>query len=460
MKTIAHYVIRGLLGRGGMSKVYKVEIPVIRKIVALKLLAPRPVLVDTMGPDKLKALFRNEAVMLARLHHPHIVGVWDFGEFEGSPYFVMDYFFDSVAVLIGETSRPERPTRPLPLDQIITLLQQTLSGLERLHYAGIVHRDIKPFNLLLDRQGTLKISDLGLSKLRGETIAIPEQLKVGSPWYAAPEQEEDPDAVDARADLYAVGVTCHRLLTGGLPLEHPLPPSRVHPDLTTGWDTFVARAIAAQPRQRFENASQMRTELDMLAHDWQVRKNRVCRLTPSEPEAVAAADTALQVQLRTGPLKVSPADAHRVFETDDLWRPRVYMTGRLTRDERGSVLDGHSGCFWQQTGSPYPLEWRQAHDYVAELNDRRYGGRDGWRLPTVAELMSLLRPPRHGAELCIEPIFDARQSTLWSADRSSYIAAWFANVAMGFIGQQDFSARHFVRAVCSSGERAPAAAVP
>ena len=222
-----------------MSKVYKVEVPVVGKILALKLLAPPEVLTNTIGPDALKELFRAEATALARLHHPNIVSVCDYGSHQGMPYYVMEYFYNSVAHIIGESALPENPSRPLPIEQCIELLRQTLQGLERLHAANIIHRDIKPFNLLLDQQNTVKICDFGLSKLRGESVPLPAQLKVGSPWYAAPEQETDPDGIDERADIYAAGITLQRMLTGQLSTQSDTLPSRSRPDLDKTWDTFL-----------------------------------------------------------------------------------------------------------------------------------------------------------------------------------------------------------------------------
>jgi len=241
MKRLGKYIVRGLLGRGGMSKVFKVEIPPIGKIVALKLLEPHPVLVNVLGAARIRDLFLAEATTLARLQHPHIVAIRDFDEAGGKPFYIMDYFFSNLGLLLGESRRTEEPSRTVRLDRAIDLIRQTLSGLACLHHHGIIHRDIKPFNLLLNEQGAIQICDFGLSQLRGETVITPPHLKVGSPWYAAPEQEADPDGVDARADLYAVGVTLYRMLTGMLPAPEPLPPSAVNPDLDAAWDAPAAR---------------------------------------------------------------------------------------------------------------------------------------------------------------------------------------------------------------------------
>lgn len=449
MKKIGKYEIRGLLGRGGMSKVYKVEIPVIRKIAALKLLHPDPLLADLIGLDKIRELFTSEAIKLAKLRHPNIVEIWDFDEINGRPFYVMDYYFNSLATMIGETSRTDRPSRIIKLDKAIDYTRQTLCGLACLHHAGLVHRDIKPFNLLLNDQEMVKICDFGLSKLRGETVCAPPNLKVGSPWYAAPEQEINPETVDFRADLYAVGVTLYRMLTGRLPEENSDPPSGLNPDLDESWDRFIACSIAVKPESRYGSALQMRRELDALDEAWKERKEHICRVIESRlpPERPASTKP---VTLRSQPMKVNPQNAHRVFPIDELWRPLNYLQNRFKPDLVAATITDHTtGMIWQQSGSDYPLNWQQAHMYIHQMNRDRYGRRTTWRLPTVDELISLLTETPHGEEYCIEPVFDLQQKSLWSADRRSFTAAWYVSVDMGFVSWQDFSAFNYVRGVSS-----------
>ena len=450
MKKINRYRIRGLLGRGGMSKVYKVEVPVIHKILALKLLAPYPVLEDTVGLTNLKDMFRAEAATLAALNHPNIVGVWDYGRHQGMPYYVMPYHYNSVAHLIGESAWPEQPSRPLSVDQCIFLTRQTLEGLKCLHTAGIIHRDIKPFNLLLDQQSTIKICDFGLSKLRGESVKLPEQLKVGSPWYAAPEQEREPGDIDERADLYAVGVSFQRMLTGTLSTKPDRLPSKVVPDLDKTWDRFILRATDPVREQRHANAAHMIKELNHLEKAWHHHKHKICEIAPPVSDRGEQTDPDRRSKLRSIPSKMSPKDAADRLPVDELWRPSLYRHHRYETDQNTEILiDRRTGCAWQKSGSPYPLDWQSAHQYVSELNLAPFGGIPRWRLPTIEELLSLLSPPMHGEALCVEPVFDQHQATLWSCDRRSFMAAWYANLELGFIGWKDFSARHFVRAVYS-----------
>jgi serine/threonine-protein kinase len=450
MKRLGKYIVRGLLGRGGMSKVFKVEIPPIGKIVALKLLEPHPVLVDLLGAARIRDLFLSEATTLARLQHPHIVSIRDFDEADGKPFYIMDYFFSNLGLLLGESRRTEEPSRTVRLDRAIDLVRQTLSGLACLHHHGIIHRDIKPFNLLLNEQGVVQICDFGLSRLRGETLSTPPHLKVGSPWYAAPEQEADPDRADARADLYSVGVTFYRMLTGTLPAPKPLPPSACNPDLDTAWDAFLQRALSRDPRERFPSAVAMGESLEQLGRAWQDQRARICRLAP--PPEVARPGVQNPLPLRRDARKIDPRRARVDFVTDALWRPAAFVQNELHSPAPGLLRDDATGLTWQQSGSPYPLTWPEAKDYAAALNRRRFAGRTGWRLPTAPELMSLLSRTPHREDFCVEALFDPLQATLWSADRRSYTAAWFVNVEMGFVAGQDFSARCYARVVCDEME--------
>lgn len=446
MKKIGKYIVRGELGRGGMSRVYKVEMPVTGKVAALKLLQPEALLERLMGGERVRERFTTEAVIMANLRHPNLVAVWDFDEEAGRPFYVMDYLCNNLGTMIGETYEAEKPSRMLRLDKAVDYTRQTLDGIARLHHAGIIHRDIKPFNLLVTDHDTVKISDFGLSRLRGERFRGPSNLMVGTPWYAAPEQEADPDAVDAAADLFPVGVTLYRMLTGILPMENPKPPSRYNPDLNGDWDDFILKSIAQKPSERYADAGTMRRDLDRLFARWDAEQERVCRLLvearePPPPEPAP-------VTLRKEPVKVRPREAYTRLPIDDLWRPSPYVRNTFSADGDGTVFDKTTGLTWEQSGSPYPTTWEAAHDHIARLNRERFAGRADWRLPTVDELLSLVDETPHGRDLCIEPVFDTTQRRLWSADRRSFIAAWYVSLDLGFVSWQDFTGYYHVRGVC------------
>ncbi len=451
MKTIGRYVIRGMLGRGGMGKIFKVELPAVGKIAALKLFDPDPMLVRLMGGSELRALFMREATLLAGLNHPHIVALHDFDTAGERPFYVMDFFVNNLGVLIGETYRTEQSSRPISVDKALDYTRQTLNGLACLHAAGVVHRDIKPFNLLLSAWDTIKICDFGLSRLRGEIFHGPANLNVGSPYYAAPEQEDHPDRAEASADLYSVGVMLYRMLTGRLPFPAAdprfKPVSRLNPDLNSRWDDLIKQALAVWPQERFANARSMMTALEALAGHWESEKQKIC-LLPDEPSPNHPPSSGRSI-LRAKPLKAPPRQARNLFGLDPLWRPRSYTANRF-QSGPGVVTDDATGLIWQRSGRAFACRWNEAHSYIAGLNSERFAGQDCWRLPTIAELSSLLRPAPRAQALCIAPIFDPELRWLWSSDRRSFTSAYYADLELGFVGWQDSSATYHVRAVCSA----------
>lgn len=485
---IGRYEVRGLLGRGGMGAVYKVAQPVTGRVVALKMLRPVDILEDIVGFDALTAKFAKEASLMAAMDHPNIASVWDYDSayVAGSmrPFFVMEYYCLNLGMLIGESYRVEAPTRRLPLERAVSYSLQTLDALDRMHYAGVVHRDVKPFNIMITGHDRVKLIDFGLSRLRGETPAAePGSVVVGSPYYAAPEQERDAMSVDGRADLYSVGIMLYRMLTGVLPNDEALlaqsPGGRIPPaseyseDLDGAWDEFFYRATARAPQDRFADARSMAEELQRLQHRWQGLVRNMCSLF--DDDGIVGAPCISGGSIRQTPCKVGVRDAARVFNLDALWRPRCMQAKPLQVNGDGTVSDIATGCMWQQAGSEYPLTWQESHDYVAWLNESAFAGYDDWRLPTVDELSTIMEEPPMLGGYCVASVFqgntgaasssgtvsrlpggqvsgfgglpDVTCDSLWTCDRKSYMAAWFVSSSMGFVGWQDHTCRFGTRAV-------------
>lgn len=255
-----------LLGRGGMGAVYKARQKELDRVVALKILPPG------IGEDPAFAeRFAREAKALARLNHPGIVTIHDFGRANGLYYFLME-FVDGVNL-----HRLEEGGR-ISAREALAIVPQICDALQYAHDQGIVHRDIKPQNILLDRRGVVKVADFGLAKLVGtegeaktgaasglSSSALTEAGKVlGTPAYMAPEQEERPTEVDHRADIYALGVVFYQLLTGELPRKPLEPPSRkVRIDVRL--DEVVLKAMEEIPERRYEHASQLKTAVESIA---------------------------------------------------------------------------------------------------------------------------------------------------------------------------------------------------
>ena len=450
MKTIGKYVVCGLLGKGGMSKVYKVRLPVIGKIAALKILSPHANLVALLGMEGIRQRFVGEAITMARLRHLNIVRISDFDEYYGKPYLVMEYYCNNLGGIIGESYRIENCSRVLNPAKAIHYTRQILEGLACLHHAGVIHRDIKPFNILVTDGDAIKISDFGMSKLRGENLRVPSNLLVGSPYYAAPEQEADPERVDASADLYSVGVMLYRMVTGFLPAAEWNWPSACQPYLDLEWDRFLGKAIKQNRAERYASAREMLVELTDLEAAWEQKKRDACQTTArvSAPEPIATGP-GLKPALRARSIKVRPRQAQDIFRVDELWRPLQYIDNDFRENGDGTVTDATTGLIWQSAGSEYPVNWEEAHGYIQEQNQKGFADRTNWRLPTVEELMSLLTGTTNLEDSCIEPVFDQDKLWLWSSDRRSHVAAWYVSVDMGFLSWQDFSCRYFVRAVSS-----------
>lgn len=446
MKSIGSYRILGMLGRGGTSRVYKVLIPEIESIVALKWLYPNPFLADLMGMERLAELFLAEARIMAGLRHPHLLSVWAYGVEQGRPFYTMEYLCDNVGLWIGEHIEVEHPTRPLPVDMALRIVQETLAGLARMHDAGWIHRDIKPFNLLLTDYRSVKIADFGLSCLRGEKAHHPENLKIGSPYYAAPEQEENPDSVHFSADLYSVGVTMYQMLTGNLP-QFPL--KRIHTfqaELDEKWDLFFRSAVARNPKKRFQSARNMKDAVLELHQAWERQKERICRLE-TKNQATAPKEPNVYRPICAVPRKIALSDARACLGLDALWRPQVQIATEFIAMGKGLVMDRTNGRIWEQSGSAYPENVQQALARIERMNREKFGGIDSWRLPTVEELLTLVDPPSQFEQICVPRVFDPLQKRLWSIDRKSATANWFVSLDIGFTGWLDNTGYAFSRAV-------------
>lgn len=242
------------LGRGGMGAVYKARQPRLDRVVALKILSP-----EKQGNQQFAERFEREARALARLHHPNIVTIYDFGETQGNFYLLMEF-------VDGLTLRQLLQTRKLAPPEALAIVPKICEALQYAHEQGIVHRDIKPENILMARDGRVKIADFGIAKIigDGERGNLTEAQAIGTPHYMSPEQIEHPRAVDHRADIYSLGVVFYEMLTGELPLgKFPPPSKKVQIDVRL--DEIVLRALEKEPKRRYQQASEVKTQVETVA---------------------------------------------------------------------------------------------------------------------------------------------------------------------------------------------------
>lgn len=258
-KQLGPYQIVAPLGEGGMAAVYKAYHPAMERYVALKIL-PR----DFASKPEFVARFKQEAKVVAGLQHPHILPVFDFGEAEGYTYLVMPFIKSGTLtdLLKGE---------PLPLEQARSLISQIGGALDYAHARGLVHRDVKPSNVLIDESGNCLLSDFGLAKIleASEKLTMSGAV-MGTPAYMSPEQGLG-RTLDGRTDVYSLGVILYEMATGRTPykaetpmavmLKHisaPLPPpSSVQPGLPESVEAVILKALAKEPEDRYQTAGAM-----------------------------------------------------------------------------------------------------------------------------------------------------------------------------------------------------------
>jgi serine/threonine protein kinase len=245
-----------LLGQGGMGAVYKARQPALDRLVALKILSPK-----SAEDPGFAERFNREARAMAQLNHPNIVAVYDFGQAGDMPYFLMEYV-DGVAL------RQVVQSGKLPPREALQIVLQICEALQFAHDEGVVHRDIKPENVLIDKKGRVKIADFGIAKILEQA---PQDISltgakdvVGTVHYMAPEQLENPQAVDHRADIFSLGVVFYELLTGELPIGKFQPPSqKVQMDVRL--DEVVLHSLEKEPERRYQKASQVKTDVETIA---------------------------------------------------------------------------------------------------------------------------------------------------------------------------------------------------
>ena len=255
-KLFPQLEILALIGKGGMGAVYRARQPALDRIVALKILPPQ----TATGPGFVER-FNREARALAKLNHPNIVAVYEFGQAAGLSYFVMEY-------VDGVNLRELERTRKLSPREALQIVPQICEALQFAHDEGVVHRDIKPENILLDKKGRVKIADFGIAKILSgpsEVDLTGTQGAIGTPHYMAPEQMEKPTAVDHRADIFSLGVVFYEMLTGELPLGKFAPPSARKVEVDVRLDDVVLRALEKDPELRYQQANQVKTAVDTIA---------------------------------------------------------------------------------------------------------------------------------------------------------------------------------------------------
>lgn len=266
LKQLGRYRIQAELGRGAMGVVYKAHDPVLDRTVALKTIA-----LDDAEQDReeFQARFFQEAKAAARLNHPALITIYDFGEENGLAYMAME-------LLTGSELNERMKQSSVSIHEAVSIAEQVAEGLAFAHDSGVIHRDIKPSNVMLLQRGRVKIMDFGIARLKVSDIKTQLGTRLGTPKYMSPEQISG-NALDHRTDIFSLGIVLYEMLTGvklfkgdtltqvmhNVASLEPSPPSQIKPEVSPLLDLVVKRALEKRPAARYANAWEM---VDDLRH--------------------------------------------------------------------------------------------------------------------------------------------------------------------------------------------------
>jgi len=273
----SRYQVIEELGRGGMGRVYKVLDKEVEEKVALKLIKP-----EIAFEEETIRRFRSELRLARQITHQNVCRMYDLGRFESTYYLTMEY-------VSGEDLKSSlKRMGPLSAGKVISVARQIAAGLAEAHRLGIVHRDLKPQNIMVDREGTVRVMDFGIARsarARGETG---EAMLVGTPEYMSPEQAEGRE-VDGRSDIYSLGVILFELLTGRIPspADQPPDPGKVSPQVPEALSRIILKCLEKDRAKRYPSAAELLSELeDSEAQLPGSEKLRSAKRTTTAPPAV------------------------------------------------------------------------------------------------------------------------------------------------------------------------------
>jgi serine/threonine-protein kinase len=264
LKQLGRYRIQSELGRGAMGVVYKAHDPVLDRTVALKTIS-----LDDAEQDReeYQARFFQEAKAAARLNHPALITIYDFGEENALDYMAME--------LLNGSELTERMNKSsISIHEAVSIAEQVAEGLGFAHDSGVIHRDIKPGNIMLLPRGRIKIMDFGIARLKVSDIKTQLGTRLGTPKYMSPEQVGG-SAMDHRTDIFSLGIVLYEMLTGlrlfkgetltqilhNVASFEPPPPSQIKPEVTPMLDLVVKRAMEKKPSARYASAWEMADDL-------------------------------------------------------------------------------------------------------------------------------------------------------------------------------------------------------
>ena len=342
MKTIGSYEILNELGRGGMGKVYRARHPQTGQEVAIKVMPP-----SLAQEAALRRRFEQEAQLIAGLQHPAVVPVYDYGEDGDQLYLVMGF--------MAGGSLEERMVKhgPIPLKTAAPILYRLAQALDYVHQKGIIHRDVKPANVLFDERGRPYLSDFGIARLTGTATRLTAtNMTIGTASYMSPEQIKADKQIDHRTDIYSLGIILYEMLTGALPYSaetpaqtmmmhilHPVPSLlAIRPDLPFGCEEVLQGALAKERFDRYSTVMEFAQEVRRLAEGKGARPRRPAPPPTTSDTAVSHAfneQTLLHQRHSTGNDLIDDVLSYQQNQQEQLERRRELVREARREQEEG-----------------------------------------------------------------------------------------------------------------------------
>lgn len=346
-KQIGQYEIMRQIGQGAMGVVYEAYQKGLHRKVALKMLP------STLAGDRtfLKR-FRNEAAAAAKIHHPNIATIYDYGEIESGPFIAME-------CISGKTLEEILSEKGLPFETALTVAEKTAEALSYAHSQGVIHRDVKAANVMLDDSGRVVIMDFGLAKIENATLLTIDGTIMGTPGYMAPEQAQPDEDHPASfsVDIYSLGVLMYEMFTGELPFkgqnhlavlkkvleEDPLPPSKINSKISRDLEIIILKAMEKNPPSRYATAQ-------ALADD-------IKRFRAGEPIQARPTSTFIRILRKSRKYRAAVGTFFIVLILAGVWTIYLFYRHSQSQDEYKKILnEAHSQLRWMEEQREVLLE--------------------------------------------------------------------------------------------------------
>jgi len=490
---IPGYTIEKELGQGGMARVYLAMEEKLERKVALKVLLP-----GLTDDAKLIERFIKEAKTSAKLNHPNIIHIYDVGKEKGNIYMAMEY-------IEGGSLKERIEQGNLGIEEIERIVSLIAEALEYSHNKGVIHRDIKPDNILFHPDGRPVVVDFGIAKaVDSNTKLTKTGMSIGTPHYMSPEQGRG-EKIDRRSDIYSLGVVLFEMITGKQPydaentvgvvikhIQEPIPKlaKSIQPSAISQFkneeleklQALINKMMAKKPEGRAQSGREV---MELIHKETGDRRQEIGEgnepsteyvgLNNNSPSPAIGAQQSMSVNAKvsdklrkTQEFEAEQSmDSHQsIYETisaeearqilndmdeedlEDNSKKRVFILKEINGDK--IVIDNLFDLIWHQSGSKKYMDFNDAEEWIRDLNRRGYAGYSDWRLPTLKEAASILESSEINGDLYIDPIFSDEQCWIWTGDKNMLLwweRVWIVNFIEGNFSKNILQDLNYIRPV-------------